>query len=107
MFDRLRFVSSYARVRVTCHASNNAQNTNAEATKKGIPGSCNPRSLSRNRAKTSEKIAGPRIPVAPTRLLVAPWSWPCSVAPTCRVISPWMEGPDKPINANTGTTNQK
>ena len=55
-----------------------------------------------NSANDCVKIAGPIRLAMPIRLALAPCSWPCSLAPTCRLISASVAALAMPHSASSG-----
>src|SRR2546426_2730324 len=77
------------------------------ATKNGIPGRVAGAFALMNQAKTSVNRIGPRTPVRPAMLALAPCNCPCSDGRTRRVMRLCNAGWTKPIGANTTIARRK
>lgn len=83
-----------------------ALSNNSEESKNGDPGRFQPCHCPMNAANVRVNKTGPSIPEIPRRLLIAPWSCPCSEGLTRRHIIPWAAGPEMPQIDINGIPNQ-
>jgi pimeloyl-ACP methyl ester carboxylesterase len=95
--------ASALRSRVTASAASSAATSSMAATRKWAPGTGTLRAPSIPQRNAVVNSPGPSRAAMPRRLLCAPWSWPCSVGPTRRLISDCTEGPVNPQSAMMGT----
>src|SRR5262249_35011780 len=93
--------------RVTRHAIAAAVSNNTPARANGVPGRFSPSSGLIAHANDSEKIPGPSILAIPAMLGSAARSWPCSPAPTRRLISAICDGFAMPQSACHGMPARK
>ena len=93
--------------RVTRQASAMAATSIAAASRNGAPGSRQSAPGAMDCANTCVNSPGPIRPASAMRLELAPCSWPCSDAPTRRLMMPIEAAPAMPHSAITGMPAQK
>src|SRR6266705_4379646 len=99
--------ASAAAARVIRTARATEASIRTAATKNGIPGRVAGAFGLMNKAKTSVNRIGPRTPVRPAMLALAPCNCPCSDGRTRRVMRLCNAGWTKPIGANTTIARRK
>src|SRR5438094_2057010 len=99
--------ASAAAARVTRNATASDPSIRTAATKNGIPGIVAGALALMNQAKTSVNRIGPRTPVRPAMLALAPCNCPCSDGRTRRVMRLCNAGWTNPIGANTTIASRK